>query len=290
MASGGSACGVEVEHRVALGRDEAAARVAPRGDDQPRQLVELGGERAQEVRRRRVHLVGVLDLDQRRIRQPGAQEAQRRPRAGGRGGSSGASSATSGVGGRSAPSGIASSGSHGSSSGSRSRTAARRRSPTIAVGVLPRGADERAQQVAPGDVGRGGGVGLAGDAQARHAAGARPQLLGEAGLADAGLARDLDEPARPPRARGERVLERGELRVAADEREAHGDALAGAAAERRADRPGLDRLALALDRERRHRLDVEARGGALEHARRSRTPRRAARGPSAARRGSPRRP
>ncbi len=67
---------------------------------------------------------------------------------------------------------------------------------------------------------------------------------------------------------GERALERLQLGVAADEREAHGHALARAAPERHADRPGLDRLLLPLDGEGRHRLDVEAGRGALQHARR----------------------
>ena len=61
------------------------------------------------------------------------------------------------------------------------------------VGVLPAESEQLAQQLAPDRVGRGARVGLAGGAQHLAAAGFLVQLAQHAGLADAGLADDLDQ-------------------------------------------------------------------------------------------------
>ena len=251
--------------RRRVGCGEAAAGIAPRGHDQPRLVAEIGGEGGQEIGRRGVHLVRVLHLDQRRIRQQEPQEAQHDL----------------------VQAGAAEAGRQRGHRRRRREIGAERdreqRQPRLEVRVvlahrgqqalghdrvvvLPRDAHERAEQVAPGDVRRGRGVRLAGDAQPSQSGCARPQLVHEARLADPGLARELHEPARAAARLLERLLEHGQLGLAPDEREAQRDAVARARPDGRPDGPRLDRPLLALHPERLERLDVEFRGRALQHA------------------------
>jgi len=128
-------------------------------------------------------------------------------------------------------------------------------------------AEQRAQQLAPRGVRRRGAVGLAGGVQPAHSRGAPAQLVEQPALADPLLAGELDDPPGPAAGGGDRVVERGDLALAADQREVLGHALARAAADRGTDRPRLDGARLALHRERLERVQVEARRRAIEHPR-----------------------
>ena len=110
---------------------------------------------------------------------------------------------------------------------------------------------------------RGGLVRVARDDEGREVAGAGAQLLDEPALADAGVADDLDRPPVPGAQRVERLVEHGDLVVAADEGKVR--RAARDAALHRAERERLDRLALALHDERLERLGVEGGAGAVEH-------------------------
>jgi hypothetical protein len=81
--------------------------------------------------------------------------------------------------------------------------------------------------------------------QPAHSSRALAQLAEQAALADALLAGELHDPPRPAPRGGDRLVERGDLALAADQREDLGDALARAAADRGADRPRLDARAIS---------------------------------------------
>ena len=249
-------------------RREAAADVAPCRQDQPRQLGQRVEHGVEQGRRRRVHVVRVLDQEHGRRRERRGEEAhdrlvqplraervpelrdlvrlrhreperdreQRQP-------------------GREARRALF----------DRGLEACQHR-----VGrVVPARADHVPQQLAPRRVGVGAAVRLARGQVHGAADGVLLDRLQQARLPDAGLADQLGEAARAAAGGGERLAQLGQLRVAADERVGGVRRARGArAGDRRADRPGLHRPRLALELERRQPGEREARGRAVEHGRR----------------------
>ena len=133
-------------------RPEPRARVAARDDDEPRLAADVLGDPPEQVGRGGVHEVRVLDLDERGLAQPVAQEAQDdvvQPRApeGGR------ELARPGAWPACRPRrASASSGTQGSSVGVPRADGGPQALEDDVVGVLPDGPDERPQELAPGGV------------------------------------------------------------------------------------------------------------------------------------------
>ena len=122
-----------------------------------------------------------------------------------------------------------------------------------------------AQQVAPHRVRRGRGVGLAGVVDLLEADGGIAGRLEQTGLAHARLSRDLDQMPRTRAHAAQDLADDAELVVAAGQRELLQRHRPRARALRTAERPRVDGLGLALDRERLDFDRFEQRVRALEH-------------------------
>ena len=255
LGSGPSGAGLDVRSRPVPARRRKPAPVSRRATTTSHgSPPTCSAIAAQQVRRGRVHEVRVLDLDQRRLAQPVAQEAQRRRRAARARRNAGASSLDLGASAACRrPKGDArAAASTAAARRPTSPTAARRRSSTTSSGssqAPPMSGRRSSRQAAYGVE-----VVYASHVACRRVRPERAlaQLLHSRGLADARLARDLDEPpgaaARPSATASS---SRASSRVAPDQREAQRHALArrGCRSRRPTDHAWTGSL-LALDRER----------------------------------------
>ena len=132
--------------------------------------------------------------------------------------------------------------------------------------VVPVGADQRQQELAPGAVGAGAAVRLAGREQDGQPRGLGAHRLDELRLADARRAGELGVAALAAADLRERAAQQLELAVAPHERRALLPLPAALAAAGRADGPRLDGARLALERERRDVGELEPQRRAVEHA------------------------
>ena len=201
-----------------------------------------------------------------------------------------ASISTSGVGATSRPNAMAISGSHGRRSGARVGHLVAEALLDDVVGIVASEVHVLAQQLAPDRIWRRRGVRLADRVLVAHPGRFLAQRIEEARLADARFADDLDQASRARARRGERLAHRRELGRAADQRQLLQRFLSRPRTLGAAERPRLNRLRLALDRERRELGRLEQRVRVVEHVGR-RVDRGPARPwPSGARRDSPHRP
>ena len=254
------------ERRGALGGREALARRVPRDEREPRPPRHLRAEMAEQVGRRAVHPVRVLEDEQGRVRQE--RREQRADDAVQAGAAEGGVELVGLARGEHRQ--VERDGEQGQPRAElrRDRVQARAEHVRVARRVAVAGHVEQAAQQVPEDaVGGRGVVRLAGRRQDGHVRRLLPHLRDEPRLADPGVADELDEAAEAGARRRERRPEDRELALAVDEREVPDDGR-GAAACDAAQLVRDDGARLALDRERLELVRLEARARPLEHCRR----------------------
>jgi hypothetical protein len=250
----------ELADHALPGREVAAVGVAARDGDQTAEVVGARHERAEQLGGLLVHVMDVLDRDQRPGVQPRLQEGEH----------DGVQPRGAEVGGQLTH---LRRGRHVDVERDRQQRQPRHQLRSAHAHrhaqlrddrvrrLLRAHAEQLAQQLAPGAVWRGGGVRLAGGMQDGPVACEPAQLVEQARLAHPRLARDLDEDAAAAR---QRTLEGGDLPAPADEREVGDRGHTPARARRMPHRPRADGARLALHHERLQRHGGEARRGPVQ--------------------------